>query len=97
MRKIFPSSKKGIAPTIAIILLLFMTVSAAGTAFYWLHLIDGQLNAEEQANVKKIGPLEGQIKIVAANYREGSDNLVLFLKNHTTWDCRVHQFIGPCH
>lgn len=81
MKILFPSGKKGIAPTIAVILLLIMTVSAAGTAFYWLSLIENQLQSEEQINVKEFGPLEGKIKVVAANYDEDTDNLVMFLEN----------------
>ena len=77
----FFKNKKGITPIIAVILLLIMTVSAAGTAFYWLSLIQNQLKAEEQLNIKKYGELEGQVEIVASRYDEDVDSLILFLRN----------------
>lgn len=81
MKMCFLYNKKGITSTIAVVLLLIMTVSAAGTAFYWLNLIEGQLKAEEQLNVKEFAPLEGEIKVVAARYNEQLDNLVMFVEN----------------
>lgn len=76
---LFLSNKRGITPIIAIILLLILTVSTAGTAFYWLYSIEGKIAAEEQLNIKKYGDLEGQLKVVAARYNAG--DLIIFFQN----------------
>jgi len=81
MRRLFLSNKRGITPVIAIILLLILTVSSAGTAFYWLYSIEGQISAEDQLNIKRYGDLEGQLKIVAARYDASVGDLVIFLEN----------------
>ena len=77
----FPPNKKGITPVIAIILLLILTVSAAGTAFYWLTLIEGKLASEEQVNIKEYGVVEGGVNIVATQYNSNLGQLTIFFKN----------------
>lgn len=76
----FKNNKKGVTPIIAIILLLIMTISAAGAAFYWLNLIEGKLKVQENINVKEFGG-EGNVSIIAANYDAQLDQLILFLEN----------------
>jgi len=78
---LFFHGKKAVTPTIAIIILLFITVSAAGAAFYWLNLIEDQLKAQKNINVKEYGGAENVLEVLASRYDEDSDNLILFVKN----------------
>lgn len=77
----FKNNKQGITPVIAIIVLLVLTIGAAGTAFWWLASIESKLSVEEQAGIVKYGELEGNIKVAASRYDESVNNLILFFEN----------------
>lgn len=75
-------SKKGITPIIAVILLLMMTVSAAGAAFYWLVKIQGQMQGgTEQYEEKSFERMASTVAILAVNYNITSEYLDLYLQN----------------
>ena len=82
--------KKGVASTVAIIILLAMTISASGAAFYWLHLIQGKVAGNEQMEIEDYGPEESEILTVAAEYTSTTDKLIMFFENKGDIDIPVH-------
>jgi flagellin-like protein len=61
------NSLRGITPVIAIILLLLMTVSAAGVAFVWINTIQGQIIEGAEAGLETdLQRMHGEFAIEAA-------------------------------
>ena len=74
--------KKGITPIVAIGLLLVLTIAAAGTAFFWLTQLQGQIQEDqEQFEVLKFANTDADIEVLAADYNPLKDSLTVFLKN----------------
>ena len=80
-------SKKGITPIVAIILLLMMTVAAAGTSFYWLIKIQSQMQGgTEQYQENVFDRLASTVNWLDADYNATSEVLTIYLQNVGTTD-----------
>jgi hypothetical protein len=73
-------NKKGITPTIAILILLSVTVSSAGSAFYWLNNIQTSVSAEhERFDVVDFAITGAEAGVLASSFEE--TKLTMFIKN----------------
>ena len=73
---------KGLTPIISVILLMLIVVAMAGSAFFFISRIQGQM----QGGVESFGgqvfeTVSSQVEIVSANYNRTGHNLTLFIKN----------------
>jgi flagellin-like protein len=79
--------KKGITPIVAIILLLMMTVAAAGTSFYWLIKIQSQMQGgTEQYQENVFDRLASTVNWLDADYNSTAETLTIYLQNVGTTD-----------
>jgi flagellin-like protein len=77
------SSLRGITPVIAIILLLLMTVAAAGSAYIWVNLIQEQITTESQAGLEtNLQKVHGQFSIESV--WNSSTKLCMTIRNSGT-------------
>ncbi len=80
-------NKKGITPIVAIILLLMMTVAAAGTSFYWLIKIQGEMQSgTEQYQEDIFNKLATTVNWLDADYNSTSETLTIYLQNTGSTD-----------
>jgi flagellin-like protein len=73
-------NKKGITPTIAILILLSVTISSAGSAFYWLNNIQSTITSEhERFDVVDFSVTGAEVGILASDLEQ--TQLTIFIKN----------------
>jgi flagellin-like protein len=78
---------KGMTPIVAIILLLMMTVAAAGTSFYWLIKIQSEMQGgTEQYQENVFERLASTVNWLDADYNSTEENLTIYLQNVGTTD-----------
>ena len=76
---------KGLTPVIAMILLLMMTVAAAGASFYWLLRIQGELQGgTQQFQEQTFEQMTSVVGWQSANMNESSESLTIVLVNRGT-------------
>ena len=69
-------------PIVAIILLLMMTVAAAGTSFYWLIKIQSEMQGgTEQYQENVFDRLASTINWLDADYNSTAETLTIYLQN----------------
>ena len=74
-------NKKAMTPMLAVVVLLIITVSVSGGAFFWLNKIQGQISQEEDLQVRTIGTDSSKVDVVASEYDVNNNKLTLFLQN----------------
>jgi flagellin-like protein len=78
---------KGMTPIVAIILLLMMTVAAAGTSFYWLIKIQSEMQGgTEQYQENVFERLASTVNWLDADYNSTEENLTIYIQNVGTTD-----------
>jgi flagellin-like protein len=78
---------KGMTPIVAVILLLMMTVAAAGTSFYWLIKIQSEMQGgTEQYQENVFERLASTVNWLDADYNSTEENLTIYLQNVGTTD-----------
>ena len=76
---------KGLTPVIAMILLLMMTVAAAGASFYWLLGIQGELQGgTQQFQEQTFEQMTSVVGWQSATYTEDPDFLLITIVNRGT-------------
>jgi flagellin-like protein len=76
---------KGLTPVIAMILLLMMTVAAAGASFYWLLRIQGELQGgTQQFQEQTFEQMTSMVGWQSATYSEDPDLLYITVVNRGT-------------
>ncbi len=78
-------SRKGLTPVVAMILLLMMTVAAAGASFYWLVRIQGELQGgTQQFQEQTFERMTSNVAFQDSSYNRTSEVLTLALLNTGT-------------
>jgi len=78
-------SKKGLTPVVAMILLLMMTVAAAGASFYWLVRIQSELQGgTQQFQDSTFERMTSDVAWQSSSYNRSSKILTLALLNTGT-------------
>ncbi len=76
---------KGLTPVVAMILLLMMTVAAAGASFYWLIKIQGELQGgTQQFQEQTFERMTSNVAWQDANFDRSTRNLTINLLNTGT-------------
>jgi flagellin-like protein len=76
---------RGITPIIAIILLMLITVSAAGAAFIWIQLVQGQIAEETQTGLtSNLMQIHGRLSIESAWNQ--TSRICMIIRNTGTFD-----------
>lgn len=78
------SKRKGITPVIAIVLLLMMTVAAAGMAYVWIMSLQEQIQQTGQEGVDKTKKDASAALSIESGWNQGG-NLYVALKNAGTY------------
>jgi|GEM_PF-2489120 len=73
-------NKKAMTPMLAVVVLLIITVSVSGGAFFWLNKIQGQIEGDQNSEVRGLGAV-GKIDVIASEYDANQNQLTLFLQN----------------
>jgi len=75
-------NKRAISSIMAIIILLSITVSSAGSAFFWLNRIQTQVASEmERFDVVSFEVPGAEVGILATDFKPIENELTMFLKN----------------
>ncbi len=78
-------SRKGLTPVVAMILLLMMTVAAAGASFYWLVRIQGELQGgTQQFQEQTFERMTSNIAFQDSSYNRTREELTIALLNTGT-------------
>jgi flagellin-like protein len=56
-------NKKAITPILAVVILFIITVSVSGGAFFWLSNIQGQIEEEENLEVRTLGTEASEVDL----------------------------------
>lgn len=88
--------KRGITPIIAVILLLLMTVAAAGAAYLWLTKIQGMMTESITGNI--IGSQRAQgTKFCIDEPSNSTDRIVFTLRNCGSYDVTPAEFAATAY
>jgi len=76
---------RAITPIIAVILLVLITISAAGVAFVWIQVVQGQVASESEAGLSSsMMQLHGQMTIESV-WNETGGHLCMIVRNSGTY------------